>query len=94
MQCNVSGMVCITEGRDGMNTASDENYEDLANGIVVQAVRDYRSALRRLKRDPQDSTALYAKKEVERFFNSEWFKLLTKIDPVKLMEKLNEEGAE
>ena len=77
-----------------MNTASDENYEGLANGIVAQAVKDYRSALRRLKRDSQNNTALYTKNEVERFFNSEWFKLLTKIDPVKLMEKLNEEGAE
>lgn len=74
-----------------MKTASDENYENLANGIVVQAVKDYRSALRKLKRDPQNSTALYTKNEVEGFFNSEWFKLLTKIDPVKLMEKLNEE---
>ena len=32
-------------------------YQNLANAIVLQAVRDYRSALRRLKKNPWDKEA-------------------------------------
>lgn len=45
-------------------------YEDLANAIVIVAVRDYRSACRRYSRG--DDKALEKIKEVERFFNSKW----------------------
>ena len=71
----------------------DRNYEDLANAIVVQAARDYREALEILKRNPKNSEAKYTKMEVERFFLSSWYKVLTNFDPEFLLEKLKEEMA-
>lgn len=71
----------------------EEKYEDLANAIVLTAVKDYRDALKKLKKHPRNNTALYTKKEVERFFNSDWYKLLTNIDPVMLIKQLNKEAA-
>lgn len=43
----------------------NECYENLANAIILQAVKDYKSN----------------SKECERFFRSEWFKVLTNVDP-------------
>lgn len=33
-------------------------YENLANAIVLQAVKDYRDALKRLKKKPGNQTAM------------------------------------
>jgi hypothetical protein len=68
-------------------------YRELANAIVLQAVRDYRDALKRLERSPYSRTLLRDKREVERFFRSDWFATLTEIDPVMLMERLKSEVA-
>ena len=54
-------------------------YEELANAIVLQAVKDWRSG------DEQD------KAEVERFFRSAWFGSLTKLDPEVLVINLRKE---
>lgn len=59
-------------------------YEDLANAIVLKAVRDYQHALVNLHKNPYDSHAESRKKECIRFFNSEWCKMLTSIDGDKL----------
>lgn len=67
-------------------------YEKLANAIVLQAVKDYRKALKILKKHPKNGTALYTKREVERFFHSDWYASLTSIDPAMLIEKLSEEA--
>ena len=48
------------------------NYENLANAIILQAVKDYRMALKCLKRNPMNRTALADKDEIERFFRSQW----------------------
>lgn len=56
---------------------------DLANGIIVQACKDYRAAL---KLDDKQSIA-----EIERFFRSEWYKMLTSIDGEYLIAKLRKE---
>ncbi len=66
-------------------------YEELANAIILQAVKDYRKALRQLKRNPQYSSAIIEKEECEHFFQSEWFEDLTKVDGLWLMRKLREE---
>lgn len=57
--------------------------ETLANGIIVQACKDYRTAL---KLDDKQSIA-----EIERFFRSEWYKMLTSIDGEYLIAKLRKE---
>ncbi len=66
-------------------------YGDLANAIILQAVKDYRKALRKLNKHPRNESALNTKCEVERFFRSEWYTLLTKVNPEILISKLNEE---
>lgn len=63
-------------------------YENLANAIVLQAAEDYMRALRRYKRDPDNYLALRAVKENERFFYSDWFSVLTSMDPDYLIEIL------
>lgn len=47
-------------------------YHGLANAIVMQAVKDYQTAL---KNDDTD-----IKNECERFFRSDWFTFLTNVD--------------
>ena len=68
-------------------------YEKLANAIVLSAVRDYRSALKRLKRNPKDREALSLKKSILRFFHSRWFSCLTQVDPEYLIKRLEKEAA-
>ena len=55
-------------------------YEELANAIVLQAVKDYR---------PTDDEAELA--EIERFFRSGWFGVLSKVDPEYLIRNLRME---
>ena len=66
-------------------------YENLSNAIVLQAVTDYRLALKRLKKHPNNEDALETKLEVERFFRSDWYALLTSVNPEMLIAKLNKE---
>ena len=68
-----------------------DSYEKLANAIVLQAVKDYRKALKRVARHPKDRDGLAVKNECERFFRSGWFGVLTGIDPEMLMRKLQME---
>ena len=68
-----------------------DTYEKLANSIVLQAVKDYRKALKRLKKHPSNEPALYTKREVEQFFRSDWYASLTTLDPERLILKLEEE---
>lgn len=66
-------------------------YERLASAIVLQAVKDYRNVLKRLKINPDSRSAKADKDELERFFRSQWYECLTSIDGEMLIEKLQEE---
>lgn len=66
-------------------------YENLANAIVLQAVKDYRKALKTLQMNPTSRSANADKSTLEHFFLSEWYRLLTHIDGEMLIEKLNQE---
>lgn len=55
-------------------------YEELANAIVLQAVKDYR-----LHDDEKELVS------IERFFRSGWFSTLTSINPEMLISKLRKE---
>lgn len=68
-----------------------DGYEKLANAIVLQAVKDYRFALRRLEKYPRNNSAIYTKREIEWFFRSEWYTSLTSVEPEMLIKKLEEE---
>ena len=69
----------------------DEPYERLANVIILQAVRDYRTALKALRMNPRNKAAQTEKESIERFFRSQWYQALTTVDGEMLMRKLNEE---
>ena len=64
---------------------SVDPYEDLANGIILQAVADYR---RLWDRDINDKD----KQRIIEFFRSRWFVILTGIDPEWLIEVLEREA--
>lgn len=56
------------------------NYELLANAIILQAVKDYRH------------TYSYQRKaEINRFFHSEWFRVLTRLDGEMIIKRLENE---
>ena len=55
-------------------------YQELANAIILQAVKDYRMT--------DDEREL---QEIERFFRSDWFGVLTSVDPDLLISKLRKE---
>lgn len=62
-------------------------YRNLANAIVVQAAKDYRNALNG-ETYYYNSTPKSVIKEVERFFHSPWYRMLTKVDGDYLIEQL------
>lgn len=55
-------------------------YEELANAIILQAVKDYQLT--------DDEREL---QEIERFFRSGWFGVLSKVDPEFLIKELRKE---
>ena len=69
-------------------------YENLANAIILMAVKDYRSALKKLKKRPNYEPAEIIKNEVERFFRSDWYRELTSVDGNILIKKLKSEVRE
>ena len=63
-------------------------WEDLANGIIEQAADDYKKALKRIKKSKQ-LKAVQEIHSLNRWFRSEWFSMLTQVDPEYIIEKLN-----
>ena len=55
-------------------------WQELANAVVLQAVEDYR-----MWEDPR------GREEIEDFFRSDWFKVLTRLDPEALIAELRKE---
>ena len=70
----------------------DRAYQNLANLIVIQAVNDYRAALRGISYNRRSTEANI--KELEEFFRSDYYELLTKVKGEYLIEKLKEEYEE
>lgn len=68
----------------------DEGFEALANAIVIQAVADYRR-LRDGKKLTHHASTKYTLLELEKFFKSKWFDLLTRVDGELLLERLQAE---
>ena len=70
-----------------------EAYQALANAIIIQAVKEYRSALQLLKQKPQNKKAKGIALEIERFFHSDWYRKLTSLDSEDLINRLRKEAA-
>lgn len=73
---------------------ADNPYVLLANEIILEAVKEYRCALKKLSRGRVNKSAEISKQEILRFFRSDWFGNLTQIDPEVLICKLDEEVEE
>lgn len=71
----------------------EDPLESLANGIIIQAAKDYRSACVRIRspRSRKKDEAERMKEECLRFFRSQWFTQLTRMEPEFLIRRLDEE---
>lgn len=67
-------------------------YESLANAIILQAVKDYRMALKSLKANSRNRTVQTDKTEIERFFRSQWYSTLTDVNGEMLILSLQKEA--
>lgn len=65
-------------------------YETLANAVIIQAVKDYRTAYRKYMKNPAGNAAACEIKSLERFFLSEWFQMLTDADGGEILRKVRE----
>lgn len=68
-------------------------YEALANAVILQAVRDWRDACRINRPYPENFAEERKREDIERFFRSDWFSVLTNLDGRLLLRKLQEEQA-
>lgn len=66
-------------------------YENLANDVVLQAVKDYRDAAGKLSRGKKNTMAEQRKTECETFFKSQYFNVFTDLDGNALLSQLEKE---
>lgn len=68
---------------DGMRVEYGRPYENLAGAIVAVAADDYKNAVKSGDKDLEKST--------EAFFLSDWYSVLTKVDPLYLMTRIRKQ---
>lgn len=66
-------------------------WEELANAIILQAISDYKTPYGSHGIIHDDDLKETARDEIERFIRSEWFGILTTLDPEYLIRLLREE---
>lgn len=76
-------MKSYSDSLSALTMGVDDLYQNLANAIVAVAADDYRKALK------EDNLRL--KKSLEKFFRSEWYKFLTKVNGENLLNMLLQE---
>ena len=74
----------------GNKNLAEDPYERLANAIILQAVTDYRVALKKIKAHPKNRDAINEALEIESFFRSGWYSQLTSVDG-EYLRRLQEE---
>ena len=67
-------------------------YQALANAIIIQAAKDYKNALKYNAHDPMAIEHSVSIKDLERFFCSEWFSVLSAVDGESLMNRIKSEA--
>ena len=78
----------------GTKNLAEDPYERLANAIILQAVTDYRAALKRIKWKPEDRETIDEAMRVESFLRSGWYSQLTAVDGEYLIRRLQDEVKE
>lgn len=73
-----------------MSVSRDDGYIMLAHAIVASAAESYKYTLIALKYRTRSDAVYRRKEELETFFRSDWFRLLSGLDGVCLMEKMRE----
>lgn len=71
-----------------------EDMENLLNAVVAQAAKDYRSACRKLRKKPDDKSAIKMKQDAENFFSTDRVRIYTRFSGEKLLHLLEEEQRE
>ena len=66
----------------------DEAYENLANAIILCAVEDYKQMLTYQKNHRDSRATEQGIHRLEQFFYSDWFMMLTKLDPSYIIRRI------
>lgn len=66
-------------------------YKELANAIILQAVEDYRKWEKEYSDSRDDQKLRKSLVELNEFFCSEWFELLTDLDGEQLLARVKAE---
>lgn len=71
----------------------EENWQALANAIILQAVKDFRVAYKQMRRHPEktNSPAADEVRRITKFFCSDYFAALTNLDGPALLQKIIDE---
>lgn len=75
-----------------MRSPIDEAYQNLANAVILKAVDDYRNALMGI--GYVGASPEHVINEVETFFRSHYFAILTKVKGDYLIRRIKEEHEE
>lgn len=67
-------------------------WENLAQAVIVQAAKDYRSAAIQHKKHPKRIVHILMMQDCEEFFLSDWFRLMTELDGENLLRRLKEKS--
>lgn len=66
----------------------EQNYRDLADAIILMAVKDFKPAYRRLRRQPDDKKAQDEVRQITKFFCSQYFVALSDLDGPALLNRI------
>ena len=66
----------------------EDEFADLVQAVVMQAMEDFHRARSILRRRPDSTRARRMLRDVEGFFRSVWFNTLTGLDGREILEKL------
>ena len=68
-----------------------DGYQALANAIVMSAVKDYKTALKRKKKNPNNRSAQAQISSLERFFRSSYCQILSDLNSEYLIRRMRKE---
>ena len=73
------------------NEMNNSGWQRLGEAVVLQAAKDYRTVLRRLKWRSDSYELIKEKRSLEHFFRSKWFGTLCDMDGSVLVNRIRGE---